>query len=168
MPKFSGTYHSNRGARAEKRQQWVCLRLNHNSGRLRAEARGRGKKPRSGKKRNGRRRGRKERKTAWERSERKGPKGRCEGEVPASRLKRERVLTQPALLRVEPPSTPSRGRFSEQRVSSRGNLPHMHIPVLVPFMCKLHEQHELDAYKDEASDGSHIAPGCKRRPSKKR
>lgn len=35
-------------------------------------------------------------------------------------------------------------------------------------MCKLHEQDELDAYKDEGSDGPHIAPGCKRRPSRRR
>lgn len=57
-------------------------------------------------------------------------------------------------------------------LSSRGAhleaSPKMHIPVLVPFMCELNEQDELDAYEDEASDGSHIAPGCKRRPSSQR
>ena len=55
-----------------------------------------------------------------------------------------------------------------QRVSSCGSFPQRHIPVLVPFMRKLHKQEELDDYEEEASDGSHIAPGCKRRPFEQR
>lgn len=35
-------------------------------------------------------------------------------------------------------------------------------------MRKLHKQEELDDYEEEASDGSHIAPGCKRRPFERR
>lgn len=37
-----------------------------------------------------------------------------------------------------------------------------HVPVLVPLVCELHDEQELDEDKDEGSDGSHVAPGCKR------